>query len=157
MTSFPTGVGVVTALGADGQPHGMTCTAICSVTLDPPILLVSLRQESRTLNAVLASTRFALNLLHDGARPTAELFSSHVADRFARVSWDMPPGGAGPHLSRAAHTIGDCGVVRTQAIGDHTVVFAELRRITTRSRPRPLLYGRRRYHAWPPEEPPLRP
>ena len=148
MTAFPTGVGVVTTFGADGQPYGMTCTAICSVTLEPPTLLVSLRQESRTLRAVLACERFALNLLDEESRSTAELFSSHVADRFASVSWDMPPGGAGPHLSCAAHSIADCRVVQTLPIGDHTVVFAETRRITSLSRPRPLMYGQRRYLRW---------
>lgn len=148
MTDFPTGVGIVTAFGADGLPYGMTCTAISSVTLEPPTLLVCLRQGSRTLRAVLACERFALNLLHDESRATAELFSTPVADRFARVSWDVPPGGGGPHLSCAAHSIADCSVVQTVAVGDHSVVFAEARRVTTLSRSRPLMYGRRRYLRW---------
>src|SRR5439155_979792 len=43
MSAFPTGVAVVTTTDADGRPHGMTCSSVCSVTLEPPTLLVCLR------------------------------------------------------------------------------------------------------------------
>lgn len=52
MCSFPTGVTVVTTLDAAGEPFGMTCTSMTSVTLRPPTLLVCLRVGSATLEAV---------------------------------------------------------------------------------------------------------
>jgi flavin reductase (DIM6/NTAB) family NADH-FMN oxidoreductase RutF len=149
MTTFPTGVGVITAMGTDGQPWGMTCTSICSVTLKPPTLLVSLRQGSPTLDTVLNSGAFALNLLHESARPTAEIFASGARDRFTRVAWHMPITCKGPHLIEAAHAIADCQVVHSETVGDHMVVFGEVHQITLQSEVRPLLYGLRRYVCWP--------
>ena len=147
--TFPTGVGVITALASDGRAWGMTCTSMCSVTLRPPTLLACLRRGSPTLDAVLASDAFALNLLHEDGRPTAELFASGAVDRFARVAWDVPAGGGGPHLVEDAHAVADCRVARTQVVGDHVVVFGEVRRVTHREEPpRPLLYGLRRYGRW---------
>ena len=149
MAAFPTGVGVITSIGDDGHPWGMTCTSICSVTLEPPTLLVSLRQGSPTLKALLASGTFALNLLHGNARPTAELFASGDPDRFTRVAWDMPITGKGPHLTDAAHAIADCQVIHTETIGTHIVVFGKVHQITQQFDICPLLYGFRHYMRWP--------
>ena len=49
MSSYPTGVAVVTAIDDDGNPHGMTCTSLASVALNPPTLLVSFQRTSGTL------------------------------------------------------------------------------------------------------------
>jgi flavin reductase (DIM6/NTAB) family NADH-FMN oxidoreductase RutF len=147
MAGFPTGVSVVTARDRDGAPWGMTCTSLCSVALDPPTLLVCLRRDSPTLEAVLSSGSLVVNLLHDRARPVAELFGSGAADRFDRVGWTVGPHG-GPHLVGAAHTIADCAITAEQAVGDHAVVMAEVVTVTTLCSPRPLMYGMRRYGDW---------
>lgn len=148
MAAFPTGVGVITAMGIDGRPWGMTCTSICSVTLEPPTLLVCLRRESLTLNAVLTSGTFALNLLHDNACSTAKLFASGRPDRFDQVGWHLHQTYGGPHLIDAAHYIADCQVVNTQAVGDHTIVFGEVCQATQQCEAPPLLYGFRHYRRW---------
>ncbi|GHE61369.1 hypothetical protein GCM10018785_33030 [Streptomyces longispororuber] len=148
MSRFPTGVCVVTAVDADGQPRGMTCSAVCSVSIDPPTLLVCLRATSPTLDAVLDSGAFAVNLLHEGAQDVAELFASGDPDRFLQTPWERAPESAGPHLIRDAHTVADCGVVLTQRMGDHVTVFGETRRITQRHRQEPLLYGLRQFRSW---------
>jgi flavin reductase (DIM6/NTAB) family NADH-FMN oxidoreductase RutF len=147
MAGFPTGVSVVTALTRDGSPRGMTCTSLCSVALDPPTLLVCLRRNSPTLEAVLDSASLSVNLLHRYARSTAELFGSGTPDRFDRVPWVAAPNG-GPHLIEAAHTIADCAVSAEQAVGDHAVVMAEIVMVTSLRLPMPLLYGMRRYGSW---------
>lgn len=147
MSGFPTGVGVITVVGRD-RHWGMTCTSVCSVSLDPPTLLVCLREGSPTLLAVLDIGGFALNLLRSTAQSTAELFASGDPDRFARVKWNLPQGSAGPHLPDCAHTTADCRVTRTEVIGDHRVVFGEVVGVIQRSTPRPLLYGLRRYVDW---------
>lgn len=149
MASFPTGVAVITAVGRDGQPWGMTCTSLCSVSLDPPILLVCLRCGSPTLRAVLAGGTFAVNLLHDQAQPSAELFASGAADRFERVNWRVEAGAAGPHLIDSAHTIADCTVIADRMVGDHNVVMGKVESITRLRAQQPLLYGLRRYASWP--------
>ncbi|MFJ2767089.1 flavin reductase family protein [Streptomyces sp. NPDC087300] len=150
MTAFPTGVSIVTTSTQDGAQWGMTCTSLCSVSLDPPVLLVCLRGNSPTLNAVRDSGRFAVNLLHEQSRPTAELFASGAPDRFDRVAWYAHAGAAGPHLTHSSHTIADCSVVTTHEVGDHCVVLGKLDVVTQLRAQRPLLYGMRRYASWPP-------
>jgi flavin reductase (DIM6/NTAB) family NADH-FMN oxidoreductase RutF len=149
MSGFPTGVAVVTTTDADGLPRGMTCSSVCSVALDPPTLLICVRHGSPTLDALLRRSAFAVNLLHEGARTTAELFASGAADRFDHVEWTSPRGGGGPHLPGDAHATADCRVSRTSVVGDHTVVFGEVFRVSQRAAEPPLLYGLRRYAAWP--------
>lgn len=149
MASFPTGVAIVAAVAPDGVPWGMTMTSLCSVTLDPPTLLICLRTGSPTLDAVLDSGAFSVNLLHDRARRTAELFASGAADRFDRVPWTVADGAGGPHLVDAAHTVADCRVVDRSVVGTHTVIFGNVTRLSALRSQEPLLYGLRRYAAWP--------
>ncbi|SHM12660.1 NADH-FMN oxidoreductase RutF, flavin reductase (DIM6/NTAB) family [Actinacidiphila paucisporea] len=148
MSAFPTGVSVITSLAPDGVPWGMTCTSLCSVALDPPTLLVCLRRGSPTLQAVLDSGAYTINLLHQAARSTAELFASGATDRFERTRWAMQDPACGPHLVEAAHTIADCRVADVHEIGDHAVVMGAAVAVTQLSSQWPLLYGMRRYGAW---------
>jgi flavin reductase (DIM6/NTAB) family NADH-FMN oxidoreductase RutF len=149
MSGFPTGVCVVTTLDHEGVPRGMTCSSVCSVSLEPPILLVCLRDGSPTLEAVMKSGAFAVNLLHARARAAAELFASGNPRRFDLAAWESGPASAGPHLLRDAHTVADCDVVLTQRMGDHVTVFGQTRLITRRHTTAPLLYGLRQFRSWP--------
>ncbi|MEV7657711.1 flavin reductase family protein [Streptomyces anulatus] len=149
MAGFPSGVGVVTTFAGDGSPRGMTCTSLCSVSLDPPILLVCLGTGSNTLKAVRESGSFAVNLLHAQGRTTAELFASGAPDRFDRVAWRAGADDAGPHLTEDAHIIADCSVVGDRVVGDHAVLMGEVRAAVPVRRERPLLYGLRRFSVWP--------
>lgn len=154
MSGFPTGVVVVTTFDLDGRPRGMTCSSLSSVALDPPTLLVCMRQGSTTLGAVEQRGTFAVNLLHGGARPVAELFASGAPDRFDRLLWRAGPAAAGPHLPDAARTVADCKVTGTKQVGDHIVVFGEVLEVTTHhAAASPLMYGLRRYATWPPAAP----
>jgi flavin reductase (NADH) len=148
MSGFPTGVAVVTTTDHTGTPRGMTCSSVCSVSLDPPTLLVCLRGGSPTLDGVLTSGVFTVNLLHEGAQEAAELFASGNPHRFQIHPWEEPPGAAGPHLVKDAHTIADCRVVLTQEVGDHVTVFGEARRVSQRNPYPPLLYGLRQFRTW---------
>lgn len=156
MRRFPTGVGVVTTFDGTGAPRGMTVSSVCSVSLDPPTLLVCLRAGSPTLDAVRTSGRFAVNLLHGDAIGVAELFASGAPDRFEHVYWEHDPAclaAAGPHLSRDSHAVADCWVSRVDPVGDHAVVFGETVRVTERAASpqttAPLVYGLREYRRWP--------
>ncbi|GAA3128643.1 flavin reductase family protein [Streptomyces echinatus] len=148
MSEFPTGVAVVTSFDPDGEPRGMTCSALCSVTGAPPTLLVCLRRESPTLDAVTRCGRFAVNFLDAEAQHVAELFGSPAkTGRFDLVDWSM--GRCGPHIAEHAHAIADCRVARTGDGGSHVVVFGEVSDVTLHRGRDPLLYGRRRYNVWP--------
>jgi flavin reductase (DIM6/NTAB) family NADH-FMN oxidoreductase RutF len=123
MGHFATGVTVVTATGPDGVHHGSTANAVASVSLDPPLLLVCLREDSLTLAALLAAGRFAVNVLH-------ERQLSH-ARRFARrAAWDGSDRRDGvtgvPLLDRALAAL-ECEVHDVADGGDHRIVVGRVR------------------------------
>jgi len=143
MCRFPTGVAIVTSINDQGRPYGMTCSSLASVCLSPPTLLVCLRTSSATFGAVRTRRGFAVNVLDTGGRTAADLFSSAEPDRFARVGWRLSPDGL-PWLIEHTAATADCRVVRTETVGDHTVVFGELRQLHVWDS-QPLLYGMRRF------------
>jgi flavin reductase (NADH) len=149
MAGFPTGVAVITTFGPDREPRGMTCSSVCSVSVQPPTLLVCVRTDSPTLTGMLGSGEFTVNLLHHRARAVAELFASGDPDRFDRVEWVVSPVFGGPHLVRDAHAIADCRISRRQQVATHVVVFGEVMHVTLQPGGQPLMYGMRQYAAWP--------
>ncbi|MGK5637714.1 flavin reductase family protein [Streptomyces sp. URMC 126] len=152
MASHPGGVAVITTADERGTPYGFTCTALCSVSLDPPRLLVCASHSGRTLPVLAERGAFVVNLLHAGGRGAAEAFTSRTADRFAEVSWRPGPATGLPVLSEAAHAVAECRVAALHPCGDHTIVVGDVLRSEVRATaPAPLLYGRRRFAAWPSE------
>lgn len=148
MSRFPSGVAIVTSFDEHDRPWGMTCSSLCSATLDPPTLLVCLRAASPTMAAIAHHRMFAVNLLHARAQPAAELFASGTPHRFDLIPWQTPPSRTGPHLVEHAHTTADCAVARTDPVGDHVIVLGHVVTITGRTEQIPLLYGLRRYSSW---------
>jgi flavin reductase (DIM6/NTAB) family NADH-FMN oxidoreductase RutF len=76
MGAFPTGVTIVTTLDERGQPKGLTSNAVCSVSPDPPLLLVCVDQCSNTLPALQHTRRFVVNYLVAGRGELSNLFAS---------------------------------------------------------------------------------
>lgn len=146
MASFPTGVAVITTVDPDGAPRGMTCSSLTSVTLAPPTLLVCLRSDSATSDALCARGGFAVNLLHARGRRAAEIFSGPVADRFGQVAWHPSRSGM-PWLVDDAFALAECTVTGLAQVGTHTVVLGEVGEVLL-FHDSPLLYGMRRFAAW---------
>jgi flavin reductase (DIM6/NTAB) family NADH-FMN oxidoreductase RutF len=148
MSGFPSGVSVVTAVGPDGLLRGMTCSSVCSVSLSPPTVVACLRYGSPTLDAVLSSGTFALNLLHSRAESVAVLFASGDPQRFEMTPWVPGPMMGSPHLVKDSHSVADCEVTLTQRVGDHVAVFGRTLLITRHQEYPPLLYGLREFRPW---------
>jgi len=125
MSAFPTGVAIVTTLEPDGTPRGLTTNAVTSVSADPPILLVCVDQDSRTLPAIRRSRRFTVNFMRDDHAEICALFASKAEDKFASVAWT--PGLAGvPILHEGAVAHAECIVFEELEIGDHVVVTGQV-------------------------------
>ncbi len=148
MSAFPTGVGVITTVDCAGEPRGLTCSSLASVTLDPPTLLVCLHSRSGTLDALCTRGAFLVNLLHAKGQRAAEVFSLPGGDRFARIAWLPSPGSGLPMLTGDAFAFAECRVAGTQVVGDHTVVFGEVASVRLEEGDVPLLYGLRRFSTW---------
>ena len=87
MASFPTGVAIVTTVSDDGTPRGLTTTAVCSVSANPPTILVCVDLGSRTLAALRATRAFVVNFMGEGRSELCLLFASKAEAKFARVTW----------------------------------------------------------------------
>jgi flavin reductase (DIM6/NTAB) family NADH-FMN oxidoreductase RutF len=154
MSSFPTGVAVVTTLDRHGSPHGLTCTSLASVTLAPPTLMVCLNVRSGTLRAIAERDAFAVNLLHTAGQRAAEVFCSAATDRFGLVPW-RPSYRAGlPWLYDDAFALAECRVAGTVRVGDHTIVLGEVVGLSN-GPDAPLLYGKHRFSSWLPDADPV--
>src|SRR6202035_3973507 len=88
LARVPTPVTVVTS-HVDRRPHGTTVSAFSSLSLDPPMILVSLDQRSDLLKIIEESGRFGVNVLASGQQPLATAFARKVTDKFAAVTWYM--------------------------------------------------------------------
>jgi flavin reductase (DIM6/NTAB) family NADH-FMN oxidoreductase RutF len=121
MSAFPTGVAIVTTLEPDGTPRGLTTNAVTSVSAEPPILLVCVDRNSRTLPALLHSKRFVVNFMRDDCAELCSLFASKADDKFGRVSWSPGLGGV-PILHESAVAHAECSTLEEHEIGDHVVV-----------------------------------
>jgi flavin reductase (DIM6/NTAB) family NADH-FMN oxidoreductase RutF len=121
MSAFPTGVAVVTTLDAAGEPRGLTTNALCGVSADPPLLLVCVDKESRTLPALLHSKRFVVNFLAERRDELARLFATKTDDKFASVSWEPGLGGM-PCLREDSLAYAECETEQELEAGDHVVL-----------------------------------
>src|SRR6187551_548739 len=146
MASFPSGVAIVTTLGADGTPRGLTTTAVCSVSADPPTILVCVDLASRTLAALRASGRF----VGDGRSELCLLFASKEEDKFKDVDWRPTDKGL-PLLHADVLAWAECSTERELEIGDHVVLIAEVTDggVQPELEP-PLMYYRRSWGVWTP-------
>ena len=138
---FPTGVTVVTAPG----PAGLTTNAFCSVSLDPPLVLVCFDNGSRTLAAVEASRCFAVNVLRAGQDDLAAVFASKrvAAEKFAEVTHTEDHGV--PVLDDALAWL-VCEAVELREAGDHTIGIGEVVALDV-TEGEPLLFARGRYRS----------
>jgi flavin reductase (NADH) len=149
MADFPTGVAVVTTTDLSGRPHGFTCSALCSVTVTPPTLLVCANLHGAFLAALLERGVFAVNLLAESAIPTAVRFSSASIERFADLPWLPGPATGMPLLIDDICGAAECEVGGTIPVGDHMVVLGSVRAVGSHQ-DAPLVYGRRRYGGFGP-------
>ncbi len=91
---FATGVTIVSCRAADGSPVGLTANSFNSLSLQPPLILWSLRSVSPNLDAFLAASHFAVNVLAENQVELSRRFASPVPDKFAEGLWAEGLGGA---------------------------------------------------------------
>lgn len=140
------GVAVVTSVGPDGAPCGLTATAVCSVSLDPPLVLASIDRGSHTHGGITGSGLYAINLLSAGQEDLAGRFATERPDKFAGL--DVETDATGAPLLRAVIGYLDCTVVRDVPAGDHTVFLGRVeaaRLRTEEGAAAPLVYHLGRY------------
>jgi flavin reductase (DIM6/NTAB) family NADH-FMN oxidoreductase RutF len=134
---FATGITVVTVLDSHGHPHGMTVNSFSSVSLDPPLVLVSIDLRNAILGHFISSSWFAINILAEHQEDLSRRFSSPSENRFLTVNWTRGIYGTPLLDGVLAHL--ECAVVQTFEAGDHTVLIGEVRHAGYREG-RPLVF-----------------
>jgi flavin reductase (DIM6/NTAB) family NADH-FMN oxidoreductase RutF len=133
-------VSVITTC-VDGVPFGSTVSALMSLSMEPPMLLVSLMSGSALLARLTVGAPIGANVLASGQSDVAAVFATRGVDRFGAVDWSLADGApalAGTHAWVAGR------VASLVPAGDHTLVLADVVTATHDTRD-PLVYHRRTY------------
>lgn len=145
MSRAAAGVTVVTTSGPAGK-FGQTVSAMCSVTADPPTLLVCIKSTSVIVNAIREHRAFGVNLLRADQRRVADSFAGRsgwgAPYDFEAARWESLVTGA-PLLVGAVGRF-DCRLSTVLEVGTHSVLFGEVQ-VADAAPGTPLLYARRSY------------
>jgi flavin reductase (DIM6/NTAB) family NADH-FMN oxidoreductase RutF len=125
-------VAVVTSFHGE-RPHGTTVSAFCSLSLEPPLVLVSLDRDSDLLRMVRQSRRYGINVLSHDQEEVATRFARKGADKFADVPWIL---GTASWIACRLHGLADGG--------DHVIAVGFVEHAEA-SPSHPLLYRQRQF------------
>jgi flavin reductase (DIM6/NTAB) family NADH-FMN oxidoreductase RutF len=154
MSRLASGVTLVTAHdpeeGVSGEDVGMTATAFLSVSLAPPMVLISVREGSRMDELLMRQPLWAVSVLSESQRHIAGRFAmrGRISDRllFEDIPYYRGDASGAPLLGGALAVI-ECRTAQRVPAGDHTLVVAHaLSARTPSTSGRPLTYFRGRYH-----------
>jgi 3-hydroxy-9,10-secoandrosta-1,3,5(10)-triene-9,17-dione monooxygenase reductase component len=140
---FSTGVTIVTCVDAQGQRVGLTANSFNSLSLDPPLVLWSLRESSANLPVFSAAGRFAINVLSEAQVDLSRRFAARGDDKFAEGAWSLGEHGS-PVLAGCA-AVFECVTHAQHAIGDHTLFVGRVLACSETPLP-PLVYQGGHYH-----------
>jgi len=140
---FPTGVTIITALSPENSPHGMTANAFMSISLEPPMIAVSIANKARMQEYARSAGRFAVSVLARSMEPLAWHFagksSQEIADPFEYFD--------GLPVIVEACACFSVETVSEILAGDHTIFLGRVRRLIQRSDRPPLVFTQGRFSA----------
>jgi 3-hydroxy-9,10-secoandrosta-1,3,5(10)-triene-9,17-dione monooxygenase reductase component len=139
---FATGVAVITSAGPAGI-GGMTANAMCSLSLEPMLVLVCFENEARTLPIVREARRFGVNVLSSGQEDVAGVFASKLpeAEKLEGVEHGLEDG---VPIIDGVIAWATCELRELHAGGDHTIAIGEVRQMGL-GQGEPLLWYGGRY------------
>jgi flavin reductase (DIM6/NTAB) family NADH-FMN oxidoreductase RutF len=141
---FPTGVCLVTTLGPDGKPEGMTINSFSSVSLDPPMVLWSLARSASSAAVFRDAEFFAINVLAKEDAALSTHFSKSAEDKFAAFAERFSPGLEGSPILKGAVASFECHARQRYYGGDHIIVIGNVERYAWSEAPS-LVFGRGKY------------
>jgi 3-hydroxy-9,10-secoandrosta-1,3,5(10)-triene-9,17-dione monooxygenase reductase component len=139
---FATGVCVLTTCTADGTPHGLTVNSFSSLSLEPPLVMVSIAFSSHQLPIFEKADFFAVNILTEAQQHLSTHFARRLEGRFTGIEWKL--GQTGSPVFEDTLGVIECRVVQRYDTGDHRLLIGEA--VATRMHQgRPLLFFESRY------------
>lgn len=146
---YPTGVALVTAISAAGDPAGMIVGSFSSVSLDPPLVSFMPMRNSRSFEALRSSPHFTVNVLAHDQEDLCRKFTRRDGDRFAGVSW-TPSSNGSPLLPDSVASI-DCTFSTVHEAGDHLIVLGEVKALRVHRQANPLMFFQGGYGGFTPQ------
>ncbi|GGW63012.1 flavin reductase family protein [Streptomyces xantholiticus] len=147
MSSFPSGVTIVTTVDSEGEWWGFTATSFCSVSLDPPLVLVCLSVEAQCHPAFSTATSWVVHILPPRHRELALWFSSKGVDKFSRG--DFTTNAQGHPVLEGTCAVLECEASARYGGGDHSILVGEVTRSHVHD-DEPAVYFRRKFHTLTP-------
>ncbi|TGV11300.1 flavin reductase [Mesorhizobium sp. M8A.F.Ca.ET.173.01.1.1] len=141
-SQFAAGVVVVSTGDEEGNFTGVTMTAVLSLSLNPPLFLISLDNNSNTLGAINANGHFCINFLSVQQADVSKTFASKSENKFSGVEFTIGVTGSPCITGAVAH--GECGVQERYESGDHTILIGRLVRTAVHGG-NPLVYHSGKY------------
>jgi flavin reductase (DIM6/NTAB) family NADH-FMN oxidoreductase RutF len=141
---FPTGVCLVTTLGLEGKPEGMTINSFSSVSLDPPMVLWSLARTASSAPVFRDAEFFAINVLAKDDAALSTHFARSAENKFSAFTERFSPGLEGSPVLKGAVATFECHARHRYYGGDHIIVIGNVERYTWNEAPS-LLFARGKY------------
>ncbi len=145
MRAWATGVTIVSAR-SDGLRHGMTVSSFTSISLEPPLVLVSLAASSQTHDLVLRSGYFGVTILASDQQEISVRFAAHLPEseeRFAGI--ETEPLSSGVPFVKGGLAYLDCRVATNYPAGTNTLIVGEVIAAKGVEDVNPLLYFNQAY------------
>ena len=145
MRAWTTGVVIVTSM-FEGQQYGMTVNSFTSISLEPPLICVTLKRLTHTHDLVVKSGMFSVTILTSAQKELSDRFAGkmpHLVDRFEgiqteTISLDSP-------VFKDGLAYFDCRVVNSMPVGENTLFIAEVLDARGEGEGVPLVYHNREY------------
>ena len=145
MRQWTTGVSIVCSKN-DTYQHGMTVNSFTSVSLEPPLIIITLANSTRTCHLINETDRFSVSILNQNQKHISDRFSGKdedIQDRFEGIETDLLPDGM--PVIRNALTVIAGKVVNKIVLENSTLFLAEVYFTETSANGRPLVYHNREY------------
>lgn len=140
MATFPTGVTITTTIDADGRWWGFTASSFCSLSADPPLVLVCLAKSAECHSAFMTGTSFAVHIVQSDRADLAKVFATRGADKFAASPFELSARGL-PVMTEAAAVL-ECSVHARYDGGDHTILIGRVDDVVLGDRDAVVYYQR---------------
>ena len=145
MGHFATGVTVITTISNESAPYGLTANAFMSVSLEPPLLLISVDKKAESYPFFEQSKVFTINILRDDQEGLSRRFAVSGGNKFEGVAYHRGANNVPILEDTLAHI--ECRVYAAYDGGDHTLYLGQIVEAETREG-RPLLFYRGGYRAF---------
>lgn len=142
LSYFASGVTVVTTVDAAGKMYGITVSSFCSVSLEPPLVLICIEKTTASHHAFVESGIFVVNILGEDQKDVSERFATPYPDKFAGIAFELNDLRI-PILTGCLVKL-ECRLRNAYDGGDHSIFVGEVENALIDHGP-PLMYFRGDY------------